>query len=171
MEETKSIGIANTGPIVSALQCGRIDLLQRYFTVLHIPSTELEEYSRHQASPFVEALIALGFIVVHELNASEKEKARQIAEEIAESSLAQVKDSSYHYPEAEAMVMMDRLELRAEVLLVDELAVREVSEKHGVPYVGFAGVLIQACDEGALELEEVQRIAAGLSDARHHVLQ
>jgi predicted nucleic acid-binding protein len=37
---------SNTGPLVSAFQCGRIDLLRRYFGVIHIPETVLLEMRR-----------------------------------------------------------------------------------------------------------------------------
>lgn len=45
----KLIAVSNTGPLVSALQCNRIDLLNRYFARLYLPPSVLAELEQHGA--------------------------------------------------------------------------------------------------------------------------
>lgn len=41
--------VSNTGPLISALQCGHIDILRQFYDVIHIPASELPEYEKHGA--------------------------------------------------------------------------------------------------------------------------
>lgn len=149
--------VSDTGPMISALQCGRVDILRQFYDVIHIPASELPEYQQHGAKEEIQELIGVRFIVVHDdLTASEKEEARQIAKEIASSAQSRDKEPMHHYPEAEAMVLMSRAELKAVELLLDELAAREVAKRRGIPIVGFPGVLIRACQQGLLTPEDVR---------------
>jgi predicted nucleic acid-binding protein len=154
--EERLIAVGNTGPIISIFQCRRIDLLQRYFSLIHIPSFELEEFKRHHALPIVKDLINSGLIIVHDLSKEEKIEAKKVAEAIALSPLTKIKDPKVHLGEGEAMVLMKREELKADVLLVDELAVRKIAEDMGFSIIGFLGILIKSYEEGILNLEEVR---------------
>ncbi|MFB0546090.1 MAG: hypothetical protein ACETWB_04200 [Anaerolineae bacterium] len=58
------IVVSNTGPLISAFQCRRVDLLQRYFETTHIPESALTEFERHGAEDMVRKLIDEGFISV-----------------------------------------------------------------------------------------------------------
>jgi len=104
----KIVVISNTGPLISAFQCGRIDLLKHYFEAIYIPESELEEFRRHGADKTIRQLISEGLVIVERLTADEKAQARQIARSIAESAFARIKDYEHHLPEAEAMVLMNR---------------------------------------------------------------
>jgi predicted nucleic acid-binding protein len=53
--------ISNTGPLISAFQCGRIDLLKHYFETIYIPESELEEFRRHGADETIRQLVSEGF--------------------------------------------------------------------------------------------------------------
>jgi predicted nucleic acid-binding protein len=141
--------VSDTGPMISALQCGRVDILRQFYDVIHIPASELPEYQQHEAKEEIQELIDVQFIVVHDdLTALEKEEAQQISKEIALSTQSRDKEPMHHYPEAEAMVLMSRMELKAVELLLDELAAREVARRRGISIVGFPGVLIRACQQG-----------------------
>lgn len=149
--------VSNTGPLISALQCGQMDILRQLYDLIHIPASEMPEYEEHGARQEIRALIEAGFIEVHDdLTASEREAARKLAEEIARSTMSKDKEPSHHYPEAEAMVLMDRAELQAMELLLDELAAREVAQRRGIDVVGFPGILIRACQRGLIEPEDVR---------------
>ena len=154
--EEKLIAVGNTGPIISILQCKRIDLLQRHFSIIHISSFELEEFKNHYALPIIKDLISSGLIIVHDLSKEEKIEAKKIAEAITSSSGAKVKDPAIHLGEAEAMILMKRKELKADVLLIDELAAREIAEDIGFSIIGFLGILIKSYEEGILSLKEVR---------------
>jgi predicted nucleic acid-binding protein len=76
---------SNTGPLVSAFQCGRIDLLRRYFGVIHIPETVLLELQRHGAGNAADRLAREGLFVVERLGPDEIVHAEHLARQIAAS--------------------------------------------------------------------------------------
>ena len=73
------IVVSDTGPLLSAFQCGRIDLLRRYFKQVYIPASAIQEFKRHNAGDNLRELIEDGLIVVEHLTVTETEKAEQIA--------------------------------------------------------------------------------------------
>lgn len=149
--------VSNTGPLISALQCGRMDILRQFYDEIHIPASEMPEYEKHGAGQEIRALIRAEFIVVHDdLTITEQEMAREIVEAIARSPVSRDKEPAHHYPEAEAMALMGRTDLQAIELLLDELAAREVAEQYEMPVVGFPGILIRACRWGLIEPEGVR---------------
>lgn len=56
--------VSNTGPLISAFQCDRIDLFKRYFDSIYIVQSQLEEFKRHQAQEWIQELIDEGFVKV-----------------------------------------------------------------------------------------------------------
>lgn len=104
--------VSNTGPIISALQSGRIDILRQFYDCIHVPASTLAEFEQHGAGQEIQTFIETGFIVVHDdLTAAEKQAAWTIAQEIGNSPLSKDKEAAHHYPEAEAIVLMNRAEL------------------------------------------------------------
>jgi len=85
-------------------------------------------------------------------------RAKEIAKRIADSPLAKVKDFTHHLPEAEAMVIMRRPELKCSALLLEELAARQVARKIGLNVTGFVAVLVESAKEGILTGEEVRTL-------------
>ncbi len=152
----KLIAVSNTGPLLSAFQCGRTDLLKRYLAVIHIPSSELEEFERHNAGEEIRSLIEEGLVVLHPLSSEEQKRANVLAKRIAASTQAKVKDFEHHLQEAEAMVLMERSELGCEVLLVEEKAAREIARELGLEITGFVGVAARAASEGIVNAQEVR---------------
>jgi hypothetical protein len=134
-----------------------MDILRQFYDLIHIPASELPEYERHGARQEIRALLEAGFIKVHDdLTTLEKQTAQKIAMEIAHSSVSKDKEPAHHSPEAEAMVLMERADLQAVELLLDEAAAREVAQRRGIPILGFPGILIRACLQGLIEPEEVR---------------
>jgi len=150
------IVVSNTGPLISALQCDYMHLLRQFYDLIHIPASELTEFEEHGAAVEIRALIETGFIAAHHLTDSERVTARVIAEEIAQSSVSRDKDPTHHYPEAEAIVLMERGNLAAVELLVDELAAREIARRRRIAIVGFSGLLIRAGQQGLLTPEQAR---------------
>ena len=142
--------------MISALQSEQISLLQLFYDQIHIPSSELPEFERHGARVLIQTLRDVGFVVVRQLSDTEKTRARQISAEIASHPLAKDRDPQGHYPEAEAIVLMSRAEFRESEIILDELAAREVAKEHQIPVIGFAGLLIRACQDGYLSPEQVR---------------
>jgi predicted nucleic acid-binding protein len=153
----KMVVIANTGPLISALQCGRIELLRRYFAIIYIPQSELAEFESHNVKDEIKALLDEGLLVAQDLTPDEQEIAKDIARQIAGHPLAKVRDYQHHIPEAEAMVLAAREELGCDAILLDELVAREVAQALGLPVAGFVAVLIKARLDGVLTIEEVQK--------------
>ena len=83
------VAISNTGPLVSAFQCGRCDLLRRYFSVVYITATERTEIENHGWADKLRQEIASGFIaVVGNLSARETTQAAAVARQIAADPVA-----------------------------------------------------------------------------------
>jgi predicted nucleic acid-binding protein len=75
---------------------------------------------------------------------------------IANSPLSKNKDAAHHYSEAEAIALMNRPELSAQEILLDELAARQIAHARGIHVVGFAGILIRACQQRLLVADDVR---------------
>jgi len=140
--------VSDTGPLLSVFQSGQLDLFRALYDAVYIPASAWPEYEQHGAGNLVGQLVDTGLIVACELSVSEQAMAWALAEEIALHPLTQDREPQSHYPEAEAMILAGRPELGALDILLDERAAREVAAAHGLPVLGFAGVLIQACRRG-----------------------
>ncbi len=145
--------VADTGPLLAAVQCGRVDLLQAFYEVLFVTPAQVAELERHGAGEEVQRLIADGFLVVVPLTEEEKQRAWEIANRIA--ALSKQKDPKAHLAEAQAMAIMQRSELGAASILVEERAAFLVAQELGLNPVGFVGVLLQAAEEQRIKPEEV----------------
>jgi predicted nucleic acid-binding protein len=157
MTEDIRVAVSNTGPLISAFQSDRVDILRRLYDLLYIPASELTELEEHGAKQAIQSLLDAHFVAIcDDLTEMEKAKAKRIAEEIARSPVTKDKNPGSHYPEAEAMVLMQRAELNAVEILLDELAARQVAQRRGIPVVGFPGVLIRACRQGMITSAEVR---------------
>jgi predicted nucleic acid-binding protein len=152
------IVVSDTGPLLSAFQCSRIDLLRRYFKQVYIPASATEEFKQHNAGDNLRELIEDGLIVVEHLTVTETEKAEQIARCIAASSLSRKRDYHHHLPEAEAMALAQREVLGISRILLEERAARQVARQMGIPLTGFIGVLLMACDEQLLTPAEMHAL-------------
>jgi len=151
----KPIVASNTGPLISAFQCGQGDLLKRYFAAIDIAASQLEEFERHGAATWIRELIDEGFVkVIADLSETERAEAEAIAGKIAASPLATVRDLTHHLPEAEAMVLMQRPELACRAILLEELAARQIAQDLHLAVTGFVAVLVRATQEGILTGEE-----------------
>jgi len=158
-EHEKTTAVSNTGPMISAFQCAKVDLLKRYFNAIYIVPSQLNEFERHGTGEQIRKLIREGFIIVaSDLTAAEQVSAEEIARRIAASPSASVSDYQHHLPEAEAMVLMQRQELNCQWILLDEKAAREVAEEMGLNIIGFPGILGRAGLDGLLSKHEIRHL-------------
>lgn len=148
--------VSNTGPLISAFQCGRVDILERFYETLYIAVAQVPEFEKHGAIEDLQTLIDKGFITVVELTEEEKQRANTIAQRIAASRLTRDKDVRSHVPEAQAMALMQRTELQAGYVLLEEQAARLVARELGLNFTGFVGILIAAARVGLLTSDEVR---------------
>lgn len=154
---------SDTGPLISAFQVSRSDLLNRYFETIIVPPSVLAELIRHGFEPQSIAERERGLLVVELLTPEETERAIRLAERIAASPLTTDASASNHRPEAEAMVLAQRAALRIERLLLEERAGRAIAQAEGIAITGFVGVLLLACEEGLLQPSEIRLL---LNDCR-----
>lgn len=152
----KLTAVSNTGPLVSAFQCNRIDLLKHYFTRIYLPPLVLAELEQHGTRDQIQQARAQDFVRVEHLSAQGAVRAKQIAERIASSPLTRVRDQTRHLPEAEAIVLMQRPDLQADRILLEEKAARQVAVSLNISVTGFVGVLLLACADGHLSPSGMQ---------------
>jgi predicted nucleic acid-binding protein len=158
-EVDKITVVCNTGPLISAFQCGRVDLLKRYFKTIYIALSQVAEFEKHGASEELDDLIQEGFVVLAEtLTADEKDRAETLARRIAAQPSSGDPDYRNHLPEAEAMVVATRPELGCVRILLDELAARAVAEEEGLRITGFPGVVGRAGLDGLLTRNEIRHL-------------
>jgi len=156
----KIVAVSNTGPLISAFQCTRIDLLKRYFSAIYITSSELTEFDKHGWGEDIRKLIDEGFVVVFvDLTEGEKKQAEQVAKRIAADQASGDPEWRNHLPEAEAMVLMQqRTHLMIEQILLDEKAARNVAKELGLRMTGFPGVIGRAGQDRLLTKGEIRRL-------------
>lgn len=95
-------------------------------------------------------------LVHHELTDDEKSQANEIARQIAAHPRSTDKEIRHHLGEAEAMVLAQRHEFAGMLLLLDELAAREIATRSGLEITGFAGTLVMAAKKGLLSADQVR---------------
>lgn len=156
-EIDKIVVVSNTGPLISAFQCGRTDLLKRYFSMIYITSSELSELAVHGWTDEIRSLIREGFVeVFSELTDKELEQAKRVAKRIAAISTSE--DFHEHFPEAEAIVIAQRPDLTVDQILLDEKAARTVAKNLGLRITGFPGVIGRAGLDGLLKQDEIRQL-------------
>jgi predicted nucleic acid-binding protein len=106
----------------------------------------------------VQQLIDEGLLLIHALTEVELEQAKQIAEDIAFSPMSKDMSPESHIPDAEAIVLMERQDLGAVVILLDELAAREVARRRGYAITGFPGILYYAVQHTHITPEEARAL-------------
>lgn len=85
---SKEIAISNTGPIISAFQCGKLGLLKEYFIVIYITASEICELKNLGWGNDIDKAISDGdIIVVESLTPSEKKYAECIAQKLLKNLL------------------------------------------------------------------------------------
>ena len=138
--------VADTSPLIALHQLGRLSLLQRILGEIYIPPAVARELS-----PGVPDLPS--WIVVRGL-------AQPIASEILRASLGA--------GESEAMSLA--LEVKAELLIVDDRPARRLALNLGISVAGTAGILLRAKQLGFVPevrplLDEIIRRGFRLSPA------
>ncbi|MBU0493088.1 MAG: hypothetical protein KKA73_25580 [Chloroflexi bacterium] len=155
----KTVVACNTGPLISAFQCGRVDILKRYFRIIYIAPSQVTEFAMHGAAAALDDLVQEGFVMLAEaLTGDERTRAEILARRIAAQSLSGDPDYRSHLPEAEAMVVAARPELGCTLILLDELAARAVAEEEELRITGFPGVVGQAGLDGLLTKDDIRHV-------------
>ncbi len=75
--------VANTGPMLSAFQSGRVDLLQALFKIIYLAPSTVMEYEKHGAREFLLQLIDSELVTILPLSSEEQVRAVVVAQQIA----------------------------------------------------------------------------------------
>lgn len=150
------VAVSNTGPLISVFQSDQTGILRQLYDRIVIPSSAQTELIMHGAELDVLKLVDSGFVEIVVLSSHEKKFAQSIAQEVANSPLTNDKEPTNHYAEAEAITLMSRSEIGALEILLDERAARQIAQARHVPIIGFAGVLIRACQRELISPDAVR---------------
>lgn len=160
IKQQKLVATSNTGPLISALQCDKVDLLKLYFSLIYITASEVAELNKHGWSDEIQRLISSGSVVVIEqLTEQEKREASRLAKKVAKDQFSGDKNWQSHLPEAEAMVLMiKRKHLKIDIILLDEKSARNIAQEMKMNYTGFPGLLAKAGLDGLLTQDEMRNL-------------
>ena len=136
------IVVSDTTPLISLLKISRLDLLEKLFGEVLIPSAVFNELTTDERFQLEANQIRQEkFIVVKEVNNLESVSILKRATGLDQG-------------ESEAIVLTD--ELNAELLLMDEAKGRNVSSQMGLQIMGTIGILMAAYEEHELTSNEVK---------------
>lgn len=124
--------VSNTSPIMNLTIVGQLNLLERLYGQLVIPEAVLQE------------LLAIGTeqSEVGEIQTLPWIKTQSVTNRTLVDSLL----LELHAGEAEAIVLA--MELKADLLLIDERLGRKIASRLGIKFVGILGILVEAKDKG-----------------------
>lgn len=146
--------ISNTGPLISAFQSNSFPLLTKIFAEIYVSMACVAELTRHGWGEEVKA--ASTQLVIMELTSGEEKRAHAIAKQIAQHSDTNDPIVENHLGEAQAIVLAIRSEHQDDLLLLDELAARDIARQMGVKLSGFPGALLLAVQGGLISAEELK---------------
>jgi predicted nucleic acid-binding protein len=128
------IVVSNTSPIVNLAAVGQLDLLLQLYGKVLIPSAVFHEI----------AVVGAGQPGATEVQTSSWIETRPVANQSLVAALRIDLDEG----EAEAIALA--VEVRADLLLLDERRGRAVAARLGIKFIGLLGVLMEAKHQGLI---------------------
>jgi len=125
--KNESIAVTDAGPIISLAIIDRLDILEKIFAEVFIPSAVSEELYN---LPITNDIRAMKIFI--------KEKVKKIS---GENCLLPFVD----YGESEAILLCK--EIKADYLIIDDKKARNIAEEFGVDCIGTIGILYRAKDK------------------------
>ena len=122
--------VSNTTPILSLLKIGRLELLKDLYGKVLIPNAVFEEIEKGKLKPYYQNLKELKWIEILEIiDKSQKQYF-----------------SDLDAGEAEVLILSK--EIKAELVLLDEILGRRFAEKLGLKITGTIGIILKAKEMG-----------------------
>lgn len=128
--------VSNASPLIHLSLTGRIDLLRCFSSVRVPPAVWREVVEEGGMRPGVKEIQKLhdeGFLSIMEPS---------------NSTLVQLLEQDLHSGEAESIALA--LEVRPDILLLDESEARRIAGSYGIPVTGTLGILIRASRDGRI---------------------
>jgi hypothetical protein len=122
--------VSNTSPISNLAAIGRLDLLKAQFSELWIPSAVAHELTLH---PIPAAMAAIQVAI--------REQWLRVAT-AQDSALLRTLSAQLHRGEAEAIALA--VDLKADLVLMDEREGRQLATQVGISVTGVLGILLRA---------------------------
>ena len=148
------IVISDTTPIISLIKINQLELLNHMFGDVQVPDAVYEELisnSRFQSE--AEQILRAEYIT-------------KVVVEDKKSVALLRRATGLDAGESEAIILSD--EIKADLLLMDELKGRQVAKQMGLNIMGTIGILMTAFEEKLLSADEIEQCAEVLrSNGRH----
>lgn len=141
-KQNSTHAVSNTGPLISAFQSESFALLTKMLDRIYVPPACIVELIKHGWEKEIRASSSL--LIKQSLNSREERHALIFAERIAQHPSSKDPVVRNHLAEAQAIVLALRSEHRNALLLIDELAAREIAKREAVNLTGFPGMLLLA---------------------------
>jgi uncharacterized protein len=147
------IVVSNTSPLTNLGGIGRLSLLQRLFSTIHIPRSVVAElHADHKSWPGAREVADAAWIVKHE---------------VANSPL--LKSLQQHLGPGESGAIALALEMGADLILLDDQDARLAAESFELRLTGVCGLLLLAKSRGEIErvepeLEKLRNLGFYLGD-------
>ena len=148
------IVISDTTLIISLLKINQLELLHHLFGEVQIPDAVYEELiSNAKFQKEAEKILRAEYI-------------KKVIVEDKKSVTLLRRATGLDAGESEAIILSD--EIKADLLLMDELKGRQVAKQMGLNIMGTVGILMTAFDEELLSAEEIEQCIDVLrSNGRH----
>jgi len=127
--------VSNTSPIINLAAIGKLDLLEKHFGKIIIPRAVYDEITiKGRGEPGDREVRTANWIEVRELK-----------------DIPILTILRRELDEGEAASIALALELKADLLLIDETDARITASKLGLRYIGLLGVLVRAKRKGCIK--------------------
>ena len=129
------IVVSDTSPLIALHAIGRLDLLETLYSRILIPDAVQREYLRQDVP-----------------DSRPRERTWLAGRSVSDAQTAAILRMQLGAGEAESIALS--LEVKADILLMDEKRGRHVAERLSVRYLGTAGVLLHAKQRGVISALE-----------------
>ena len=151
------IVVSDSGPLISLMTAGQLDLLRRLYHEILIPEAVYRELtSNDRFADEAEIIRASPFIRTVPVGAR---KAVDVLRQLSGLDLG----------ESEAIIYAYADEHKADILLMEEAAGRRVAKSLGIRVRGSIGVLLLGYDRKLLTAEDVAQAIASMSSASRRI--
>ena len=127
------IVVCDASPIIGLSSVGQLDLLRQLYQGIVIPEAVAREVAAGWGRSGSEDVLRVDWIKI---------------EKVGDSVLRRALDGELDSGEAEAIALA--VEIKAEILLIDERRARKVAQRLGIAVVGVLGVLLEAKKKGLI---------------------
>ncbi|MCM1173054.1 MAG: DUF3368 domain-containing protein [Clostridium sp.] len=147
--------ISDTTPLISLLKIGRLELLHHLFGEIQIPYAVYRELTSNDKFKR-EAIEILQSEYIQKVDVEDKKSVALLR-----------RATGLDEGESEAIILSD--EMKADILLMDELKGRQVAKQMGLRIMGTVGILMTAFEEKLLSADEIKQCINVMKNNGRHI--